>query len=182
MKKQFLEIGKITASHGIRGEIRVQYYCDSAEVLCGFDTLYLDKGKTKASVSKAYPHKNIVVMKLEGINSIEQAQPLIGKLLYIDRNDAELEEGIYFIQDIIGLTVKDIDTGTVYGKISEVYQNGASDVYSIKKENGEELMFPCIDEVVKKTDIDGGEMLIRPLPGLFDTAKKSGDGGDNGED
>ncbi len=168
MKKQFLEIGKIVASQGIRGEVRVQYYCDSAEVLCDFDTLYLDKGKTELKVERAYPHKNIVVMKLEGINKIEQAQPLIGKLLYLNRDDAELEEGLYFIQDIIGLTVRDADSGEVYGKITDVYQNGASDVYSIRKDDGRELMFPCIDEVVISTDLDAGEMLIRPLPGLFD--------------
>ncbi|MGN1339660.1 MAG: ribosome maturation factor RimM [Oscillospiraceae bacterium] len=168
MKKQFLEIGKIVATQGIRGEFRVQYYCDSAEVLCDFDTLYLDKGKTEVTVQRAYPHKNIVVMKLLGIDKIEQAQPLIGKILYLDRDDAELEEGLYFIQDIIGLTVKDVDSGEVYGKITDVYQNGASDVYSIRKEDGRELLFPCIDEVVISTDIDSGEMLIRPLPGLFD--------------
>lgn len=168
MKKQFLEIGKIVATQGIRGEVRVQYYCDSAEVLCDYDTLYLDKGKTEVTVERAYPHKNIVVMKLEGIDKIEQAQPLIGKLLYLDRDDAELEEGLYFIQDIIGLTVKDADSGEVYGKITDVYQNGASDVYSIRKEDGRELMFPCIDEVVISTDIDAGEMIIRPLPGLFE--------------
>ena len=84
---------------------------------------------------------------------------------------------MYFIRDIIGLTVKDVDTGVVYGKITDVYQNGASDVYSIKKD-GKELMFPCIDEVVIKTDIDGGEMLIRPLPGLFD----DGESDDNEND
>lgn len=170
MSKQFLEIGKIVATQGVRGEVRVQYYCDSAEVLCGFDVLYLDKGKTEVRVARAYPHKNIVVMKLEGVDTIEQAQPFIGKLLYLDREDAQLEEGLYFIQDIIGLTVKDVDTGEVYGKITDVYQNGASDVYSIKKDGGE-LMFPCIDEVVIKTDIEGGEMLIRPLKGLFEEAE-----------
>ncbi len=168
MKKQFLEIGKIVAPQGIRGEVRVQYYCDSAEVMCDFDTLYLDKGKTELTVERAYPHKNIVVMKLEGIDKIEQAQPLIGKILYLNRDDAELEEGLYFIQDIIGLTVRDADSGEVYGKITDVYQNGASDVYSIRKDDGRELMFPCIDEVVISTDLDAGEMLIRPLPGLFD--------------
>lgn len=168
MKKQFLEIGKIVATQGIHGEMRVQYYCDSAEVLCDFDTLYLDKGKTAVEVTRAFPHKNIVVMKLKGVDTIEQAQPLVGKILYLDRNDAQLDEGTYFIQDIIGLCVKDADTGEVYGNITEVYQNGASDVYSIMKEDGRELMFPCIDEVVISTDIDGGEMLIRPLPGLFD--------------
>ncbi len=166
--KQYLEIAKITATHGVRGEVRCQYYCDTADVLCGFDELYFDKGAKKVSVSNAYPHKNVVILKLDGVNSIEQAQPLIGKMLYIDRGDAELDEDLFFIQDIIGLTVKDADTGEVYGTITDVYQNGAADVFSIKKENGRELMFPNISEVVLKTDIKGGEMTIRPLKGLFD--------------
>ena len=88
MRKQFLEIGKIVATQGIRGEVRVQYYCDSAEVLCDFDTLYLDKGKTPMEITRAFPHKNVVVMKFAGIDKIEQAQPLIGKVLYLDREDA----------------------------------------------------------------------------------------------
>ena len=170
MKKQFLEIGKIVATQGIRGEVRVQYYCDNADVICDFDTLYFDKGRTEINVLRAYPHKNIVVMKIDGFDTVEKSQTIIGKLLYMDREDAELEEGLYFIQDIIGLMVKDVDTGVEYGKITDVYQNGASDVYSIKK-GSTELMFPCIDEVVIKTDIENGEMLIRPLPGLFDDAE-----------
>lgn len=166
--KRFLEIAKIVATQGVRGEVRCQYYCDAPEVLCEFDELYLDKGKTPVHVIRAFPHKNLVVMKLEGINSIEDAQKYIGKLLYLDREDAELPEETYFIQDIIGLTVKDADTGEVYGKVSEIYQNGAADVYSIKREDGRELMFPYIDEVVKKIDVEGGEILITPLDGLFE--------------
>lgn len=166
--KRFLEIAKIVAVHGIRGEVRCQYYCDAPEVLCDFDELYFDKGAKPVRAERAYPHKNVVVMRLEGIDTVEKAQPLVGKMLYIDRSDAELEDGLYFIQDIIGLTVKDEETGEVYGKISEVYQNGAADVYAIRRENGAELLFPCIDEVVKKIDVEGGEMLIKPLPGLFD--------------
>lgn len=167
--KQFLETAKIVATHGIRGEVRCQYFCDSAEFLCEFEELYLDKnGEKPVEIARAYPHKNVVIMKIDGIDTVEDAQKLIGKTLYMDRDDVELDEGVYYIQDIIGLTVKDIDSGEVYGKISDVYQNGATDVYSIKKENGTELMFPCIDEVVKKIDIEAGEMLIKPLEGLFD--------------
>lgn len=166
--KQFLEIAKIVATQGIRGEVRCQYYCDAPEILCEFDTLYLNKGKQPIEITRAYVHKNVVVLKIEGIDTIEEAQKYIGKMLYMDRNDVELPEDVYFIQDLIGLTVKNAETGEVYGKLSDVYQNGATDVYSIKKENGTELMFPCIDEIVKKTDIEAGEMLIIPLEGLFD--------------
>lgn len=173
--KQFLEIAKIVATQGLRGEVRCQYYCDSADVLCDFDELYFDKGNTPVRVERAYPHKNVVIMRFEGVDTIEKAQPLVGKMLYLNRDDAELEEGLYFVQDIIGLTVKDADSGKIYGKITEVYQNGASDVYSMKQPDGSELMFPCIDEVVIKTDIEAGEMLIRPLKGLFDAADEQGE-------
>ena len=166
--KRYLEIAKIVATRGIRGEVRCQYYCDAPEVLCEFDLLYLDKGRTEIRVEHAFPHKNLVVLKLEGVNSVEDAQKYVGKLLYLDREDAELPEETYFIQDVIGLTVKDADTGEVYGKVSEIYQNGAADVYSIKREDGTELMFPYIDEVVKKIDVEGGEILITPLSGLFE--------------
>lgn len=166
--KKYLEIAKIVATQGIRGEVRCQYYCDSPEVLCEFDTLYLNKGETEIHITRAFPHKNVVVLKIEGLDSIEDAQKYIGKMLYLDRDNAELPEGSYFIQDIIGLTVRDVDSGKIYGKITDVYQNGASDVYSIKQPNGTELMFPYIDEVVKSIDIENGEMIIRPLPGLFE--------------
>lgn len=166
--KKFLEIAKIVSTHGIRGEVRCQYYCDSADVLCEFDRLYIGKDKAEVRVERAFVQKNTVVLKIEGIDSIEEAQKLIGRFLFIDREDAELPPDVYFIQDIIGLTVKDFDSGIIYGKISDVYQNGASDVYSIKKSDGTELLFPYINEVVRKIDIGGGEMLITPLPGLFE--------------
>lgn len=166
--KRYLEIAKIVATQGLRGEVRCQYFCDAPEVLCEFDTLYFDKGNTEVRVERAFPHKNLVVMKLEGVSSIEDAQKYIGKMLYLDREDAELPEETYFIQDIIGLTVKDADTGEVYGKVTDIYQNGAADVYAIKREDGAEYMFPCIDEVVKSIDVEGGEILITPLDGLFE--------------
>lgn len=166
--KKYLEIAKITATHGIRGEVRCQYYCDAPEVLCEFDTLYLDKGSRVVRIERAYPHKNIVVMKIQGVNTVEDAQKHIGRLLYLDREDAELPEETYFIQDIIGLVVKDAETGEIYGKVAEIYQNGAADVYSIKRNDGTELMFPCVGEVVKNIDVEGGEILITPLNGLFE--------------
>ena len=168
--KRYLEIAKITATHGIRGEVRCQYYCDAPEVLCEFDTLYLDNGKRAVEIERAYPHKNIVVMKIAGADTVEQAQKYIGKMLYLDREDAELPEDTYFIQDIIGLEVRDINSGEVYGKVTQVYQNGAADVYAMKTADGRELMFPCVGEVVKKIDVKGGVILISPSDGLFEVA------------
>lgn len=165
--KQFLEIGKIVAVQGLKGEVRVEPWCDSPEFLCEFDSLYFDKGRTPVEVVRSRPHKNIVLMKIEGIDTPEAAQTLRGKILYMDRDDVELEPGTYFVQDLIGLEVIDADDGTVYGILSEVTYTGANDVYHIKN-NDKEYLIPAIPEIIEKTDIEGGKLLIHKMEGLFD--------------
>ena len=166
--KRFLEIGKIVAVQGLKGEVRVEPWCDSQEFLCEFDTLYFDKGNTPVEVVKAHPHKNIVLMKIKGIDTVEQAQNIRNKILYMDREDVELEEGNYFVQDLIGLEVLDADNGTSYGKLCEVSFTGANDVYHIKDSDGKIRLIPAIPDVVIETDITNGIMKIHVLEGLFD--------------
>lgn len=166
--KQFLEIGKIVAVQGLKGEVRVEPWCDSREFLCEFDVLYFDKGNTPVEIQRAHPHKNIVLMKIKGTDTVEQAQLLRNKILYMDRNDVELEEGSYFVQDLIGLEVFDADDGTCYGKICDVTETGANDVYHIKDDDGKIRLIPAIPDVVIETNIPEGKMLIHKLEGLFD--------------
>ncbi len=167
MKKQFLEAGKIVTTHGIRGEVKVMPYTDTPELLCEFDRLFIGKNRDEINVTRARVFKNIVIMKLEGIDTPEDAEKLRNKLLYMHRDDLELDDDTYFIQDLIGLEVSDADSGKVYGKIADVMQTGANDVYVIKGDDREYLV-PAIADVVVSTDIDGGTMTIRPLEGLFD--------------
>ncbi len=166
-KKQFLEIGKIVAVQGLKGEVRVTPWCDSAEFFCGFQTLYFDRGNTPVIIERSRPHKNIILVKVKGVDSVEDAQLLRGKIFYMDRNDTVLDDGTFFVQDLIGLDVADIDDGTLYGKLSDVLSTGANDVYSVKGENREYLI-PAIPDVIIKTDIENGKMYIRKLDGLFD--------------
>ena len=84
MKKQFLEAGKIVNTHGVTGEIKVQSWCDSPEVLLDFDTLYLSPTEP-VQVKKSYVHKNCVIMRLEGVNTCEAAEALKNRVLYLDR-------------------------------------------------------------------------------------------------
>lgn len=165
--KRFLEIGKIVSVFGLRGEVKVQPWCDSPDFLCEFDTLYYKSG-TPVSIEQARVQKNLVIMKLEGTDTVEGAQALRGRVLYMDREDVELEEGAYFVQDLIGLEVRDAATDRLYGTITEVSETGANDVYHIKAPDGRMLYIPAIPDVVKETDIEGGRMLITPLDGLFD--------------
>lgn len=166
--KQFLEIGKIVAVQGLKGEVRVEAWCDSKEFLCEFDTLYFDKGAKEVEIQRAHPHKNIVLMKIKGVDTVEQAQLLRNKILYMDRNDVELEEGSFFVQDLIGLEVLDGESGESYGKICDVTETGANDVYHIKDSSGKIRLIPAIPDVVLNTDIEAGKMTIHVLEGLFD--------------
>lgn len=165
--EQYLEIGKVVSTHGLRGELRVDPWCDSPQFLCQFKTLYLKKGETKLSVSSR-PHKTIAIVKAKGIDTIEEAEKLRGKVLYINRSDAKLAPGEYFIQDLMGLDVIDIDTNENYGKITDVLKTGANDVYQVTDKDKKDYLIPVIDDVVKEIDINGGKVLIKPLKGIFD--------------
>ena len=167
MNKQFLEIGKITSIFGIKGEVKVQPWCDSPEMLCEFDTLYWKSG-TPVEIEYSRVQKNMAVLKIKGINDADSAQKLRNHVLYMNRDDVELEEGSYFIADLIGLTVSDSATGEVYGTLSDVTETGANDVYHITSESGRLLLIPAIPEVIDEIDLENSIMKITPLKGLFD--------------
>lgn len=167
MKKEYLEAGKIVTTHGIKGEVKIMPYTDTPELLCEFDRLFSGKNHDEIYIEKNRVFKNMVIAKIKGINTPEEAEKLRNKILYIHRKDLELDENTYFIQDLIGMEVKDADEGIIYGRITDVLQTGANDVYVIKG-NGREYLVPAIPEVIILTDIDNDMMLIRPLEGLFD--------------
>ncbi len=168
MKKNYLETGKIVGTHGIRGGVRIQPWCDSAEFLCSFKKLYLDEnGKEEVKITSSKPHGNIVIATIKGVDSIELAESYRNRVLYIDRKDVKLEEGRYFIEDLIGCSVYDEDTNELLGNISDVSQTGANDVWHIEK-NGREYLIPNIPDIVKSVDIDNEKIIIKPLKGIFD--------------
>ncbi|NCC86831.1 MAG: 16S rRNA processing protein RimM [Clostridia bacterium] len=164
----FLEIGQIVGTHGIKGEMRVNPWCDTPDFFISFKKLYFDKlGQNSVEIVSSRVHGNVVLLKLDGIESLEQAIGLKNKILYIKREDAKLEEGSYFVSELIGCKVKDIDTGAEYGVISEVSVTGANDVWHIN--NGKkEYLIPAIPDVVITTDVENGIIEIRPLKGIFD--------------
>ena len=168
MKKRFLDSGKIVGTHGKKGEVWIDPWCDSPEFLCCFKKLYLDENGRECIKVKSRPHKNIVLCKIDGIDSIEQADRMRGRLVYIDREDIELDEGVNFVQDLLGLEGRDADSNAVYGKITDVLRTGANDVYEITDASGKKYLAPVIDEVITETNVDGGYVLIRPMKGIFD--------------
>ncbi len=165
-----MEAGKIVGTHGVRGELRVQPWCDNARFLAQFKTLYNQDGSVAYTVKGSRVHKSLLLLTLDGVTSIEQGDAMRGKVLYLKRCDAVLPEGRYFIADLIGIRVYDADTGACYGTLTDVYKTGANDVYQITSEEGRDYLIPVIDEVVLETDIEGRTMKIRPIKGIFDDA------------
>ena len=169
MIKDYLEIGKITSTHGIKGEMRVQPWCDSPEYMKKFKTLYLDKKGEKPLQVSSRPNGNMVSMKAQGIDTVEEAARYRDKILYMKRSDARLPEGTWFIQELIDCTVIDADDESkTYGTLSDVSATGANDVWHIKDSEGKEYLIPAIPPVVIDTDVEKGIIKIRPLKGMFD--------------
>ena len=165
--EQLLETGKIVTLNALKGEVKVEPWCDSPELLAKFDELYLD-GRW-VNVERARVQKRMVIMKLEGYDTPEEAAKLIGKVLYIDRDQLELDEGTYFIADLIGMKVVDADDPEkVYGTLTQVSETGANDVYHILFADGVTRYIPAIPLVVISTDVENKVMTIRPLEGLFE--------------
>ena len=168
MIKKYLETGKIVGTHGIRGMVRVQAWSDSGEFLTNFKRFFISpNGENELEVLKIQPHGGVVLIAFKGVGTVEQAESLRGKKLYISRDDVSLPDGRYFIDDLIGCEVFDADSGEKYGVISDVSQTGANDVWHIK--SGEkEYLLPAIDEVIVKVAPENERLEIRPLKGIFD--------------
>ncbi|HIY33671.1 MAG TPA: ribosome maturation factor RimM [Candidatus Eubacterium faecigallinarum] len=166
--KQFLEVGLMNNTHGIRGELKLILWCDDIEYLKQFKTLYLDdKGKESVDVLAVRPQKNAAIIKLSGIDTIEKAQALKGRVLYCNRDDAEISEDANYIADLIGCSVIDIDSGENYGEVTDVLNYGSCDIYEINAA-GKRLMIPATADIVKQINTDKEEILIKKMKGLFD--------------
>lgn len=166
-RQRFLEIGEVVSTHGVAGEMRVQPWCDSAAAFCRLKVLYGDAQGVERLAVKSRPHQRIVLVKVAGIDSVQQAAAWRGRTLYADREDIPLPAGRYFIQDLLGLSVRDVDNGTVYGTVTAVSNNGAGDIYHMRTPQGGEVLIPAIPDIVISVDVDGGEIGIRPMEGLF---------------
>ena len=172
MIKRFLEIGQIVGTHGVRGEVRVNPWCDSPEFIKNFKRLYLDEnGKEQIEVRACRPHGNVALLSLSGVTTVEQAAAMRGKVLYMRRADAHLPPGHFFISELIGCDVLDADDPALrYGTLSDVSKTGANDVWHVTNDAGQEFLLPAIPLVVIDTDVENNQVRIRPLKGIFDDA------------
>ena len=161
MKQQYLEAGQIVNTHGIKGEVRIVPWADSALFLKKFKTFYIDNKPVRVLSSRV--HKDMLIAQLEGISDINAAMPLKNKVIKIDRNDARLPRGSFFIQDILGATVVDED-GKEVGKLTDVLDRPGGQIYEVKGET--EHLIPAVPEFVLKVDVDEGIIVVHLIEGM----------------
>jgi len=163
MKKEFLEAGKIVNTHGIRGEVKIQPWADSASFLQDFDTLYIDGAPVRLLAARV--HKHMLIAQLEEVASIDAAIALKNKLVYIRRADVALAPGQFFIQDILGLPVLD-EAGEAFGTLREVLPRPGGDVYVIANLSGAEHLVPDVPEFILEKNLDEGFVRVRLIEGM----------------
>lgn len=161
-KKRFLEAGKIVNTHGLRGEVRIQPWCDSPEFLCGFERLYINE--TPFRVLSARVHKGMVIVLFEEVSAVGTAMALKNSVVCIERDEVKLEEGGYFIADIIGLPVFDEESGAQIGTLSDVLEYPASRIFVISGET--ERLVPDVPEFIKKVDTAEGKITVHLIEGM----------------
>ena len=167
MIKKFIECGEIVGTHGVRGEVRVNPWCDSPAFLLQFKTFYLDpNGEKSISVERSRAANNVTLMKIQGINTKDDADKLRRTVLYINRDDADIGDR-YFIQELIGCNVYNANSGKLLGVVSDVTDNPANDIWHITNENGTYLV-PAVDSVIVSVDVSDSKAYIRPIKGIFD--------------
>ncbi len=163
MKSEFLETGEIVNTHGVRGEVKIMPWADSPGFLCQFDTLYLDQQPVKVLSSRV--HKAMVLCALDGVDTVEKAMRLKGKVVSIRRSQVQLPPGRHFLVDLVGLTVLDAASGQELGTVREVLTPPAHNVYVIRGK-GKEYMIPAVPAFIAETNVDEGYLKVNLIEGL----------------
>lgn len=164
-----LEIGQIINTFGIKGEVKVFPLTDDIKRFDDLETVYVKTKKESQlyNIESIKYHKNFVLIKFKGINTVEQAETLRNSYLEVDRAQAiPLNEGEYFIADLIGLEVYS-DEGKLIGKVDDIYNTGANDIYVVKDDLGKQTLLPGIKDVIKNVDLEKGQIIVHLIPGLI---------------
>lgn len=163
---KYIEVGQIVNTHGLKGEIKVNPWTDAPEVFEVFDVVYLPDG-TEYRVESVRYQKSCVLLKMSGVNTIEQAERMKNKILCARRELFEnLPDDTYLVADIKGLTVK--DENRIYGTVADVITTGSNDVYVVKAEGYRDILVPAIKDVVLEVNVKEGYISVNMPKGLID--------------
>lgn len=164
---EYLEVGEIVSVHGIRGEVKLYPWTDSPKTLNGVKKLYYGADGTGEIKVSAHDHGRMILCRIEGVSSPEQARRLVGRKLFASRHDMPKPKSGFYLGDLPGLSVLDADTGEQLGEVAEAEQLPANDVYTIKLKNGELRLIPAVKEFVTEVNIEGGYIKLRPIKGML---------------
>ncbi len=167
--QEFLEIGQIVNTFGIKGMVKIKPFTDDINRFDNLEKIYIEKNKTKKEyeIEEIKYHKGMVLMKLKGVNTPEEAELLRNYYLKVKRQDEpKLEEGTYYIVDLIGLDVFS-DEGKLLGKLEDIFNTGSNDIYVVKDEVGKQLLLPAISDVVKDINLEEKKIVVHILNGLI---------------
>ena len=166
----YLEVGKIVNTFGIKGQVKVVPFTDDVKRFNKLKNVYVERKKELQShkIESVKYTNNMVILKLEGIDSMEDAEKYKNCSLKIERKDAiKLPKDTYFIADLIGLPVY-TDEDELLGKVDDIYNTGSSDIYVVKDELGKQILLPAIKDVLKKIDLDNEKIIVHIIKGLLD--------------
>ncbi len=169
---QEFRVGVIAKPHGVHGEVNVFPTTDDPGRFRELKEVILESprdGRKTLKIEGVKFVQKFVVLKFQGVDTVEAVERWRSCPLLVTRENAiPLDEGEYYVADVIGLSVKDIDNGDELGRITDVIETGANDVYEMKMMNGKTVMIPAIRDCVKRISIEEGIMEIRVMKGLFD--------------
>ena len=174
----YIEAGKIVNTHGVKGSVKIECWCDTPAVLSSLTKIFIKKKSgefIRLDRDSSFVSKRHAVMKLRGIDTLDEALKYKGALVYAMRSDIPREEGSVFICDLIGLPVVDADDGTVYGEVIDYISSSAQKLYAVRvntherehQEDGKIRYIPDVKQFIDRVDLESG-VYIRPIEGLLD--------------
>ena len=164
-----LEIGQIVNTFGIKGFVKVNPFVDDVLRFDDLEKVYIRRNKEikELQVEEVKYHKNMVLVKFKGIDKVEDAELLRNFYLEVDRENAiELEEGEYFIADLLGMNVL-TEENEELGKLEDIFNAGSSDIYVVKTDAGKQILLPAISEVIKEINLKENKIIVHLLEGLI---------------
>ena len=164
-----LEIGQIVNTFGIKGFVKVNPFVDDILRFDDLEKVYIRRNKEikELQVEEVKYHKNMVLVKFKGVDKVEDAELLRNFYLEVDRENAiELEEGEYFIADLLGMNVL-TEENEKLGKLEDIFNAGSSDIYVVKTDEGKQILLPAISEVIKEINLKENKIIVHLLEGLI---------------
>ena len=163
MKQAYIEAGRITSTHGVHGELKIEVWLDTPEDLKHYRRIFIDGQERK--LLSVRQQSRFVIAKLDQVDDINAAQPFKGKTIYIAREDAPLPPGGYFLQDLLDAKVV-LEDGSPVGVLTEILERPANNVYVVTAPDGKEILIPVVPAFIIRADAENGIVTVRLLEGM----------------